>query len=133
MSDVDLAVTRLQTEEGFRGTAYRDIVGKLTIGYGFNVDAGISKFAAGELMRAQVAEIRQQLTAYTWWPEGDDTRCSVFLDLAFNMGVGGLLHFPHMLACAEAKDWPGAADALLDSQAARMLPTRYKALGDLLR
>ena len=132
MTALDLAVARLAVEEGFRATAYRDSVGRLTIGYGFNVDAGITEPAARALLGAQAEQVMQQLAAYWWWPNLDDVRASVVVDLAFNLGVAGLLHFPKMLAAIGAKDWSTAHDELLNSDAAHMLPKRYAALADIL-
>ena len=132
MSAIDLAVGRLVTEEGFRPTAYKDTEGKLTIGYGFNVDAGITKLAAQALLQAQATEVWQNLSSYWWWHSLDDVRASVLVDMAFNMGTAGLLHFPKMLAAIDAKDWETAKAELLDSDAARELPARYKVLGDIL-
>lgn len=132
MSAVDLAVSRLKVDEGFRSQAYRDTVGKLTIGYGFNIDAGITQTAAAALLAAQAQEIATTLSTY-WWASGlDDARLSVLVELGFNLGVTGLLHFPKMIAAIGAKDWRTAHDELLDSDAAHMLPTRYAALADIL-
>ncbi len=132
MSAVDLAVSRLKTEEGFRPAKYVDQVGKTTIGYGFNVDAGITQSAAAALLTAQVQDAAKALGAYVWFQGLDDARASVLLDLAINDGLGGLLHFVNMLAALARRDWQGAHDALLDSQAARMLPARYAALANIL-
>lgn len=132
MSAVDLAVSRLQTEEGFRAKKYLDTVGKTTIGYGFNVDAGISQYAAAALLSAQATEAWQALSKYWWWAALDDARASVVVDLAFNDGIGGLLHFPKMLAAIGAKDWVTAKAELLDSDAARELPSRYAVLAQIL-
>jgi lysozyme len=132
MTSVDLAVSRLQTDEGFRSTAYRDTAGHLTIGYGFNVDAGISQYAALALLDAQTQEIATQLAQYPWYQGLDDVRASVMIELAFNLGLHGLLGFVHMLAALDLKDWQTAHDQLLDSDAARELPTRYNALALLL-
>lgn len=119
-------------EEAFRAQKYPDSRGFTTIGYGFNVDAGISQFAAKALLVAQATERWQSLSTYWWWAALDDVRASVVLDLAFNDGVNGLLHFPKMLAAIGAKDWQSAHDELLDSDAARALPTRYSALAQIL-
>ena len=62
----------------------------------------------------------------------DDARASVLLDPAFNLGINGLLHFPKMLAALAAGDWKTAHDELLDSDAARELPSRYNALAQIL-
>jgi lysozyme len=132
MSALDFAIARLKTDEGFRAAAYRDTVGKLTIGYGFCVDAGISQFAATALLAAQAQERAQALAGF-WWAKGlDDARMSVVIEVAFNDGLNGLLHFPKMLAAIGAKNWQAAHDELLDSDAARELPTRYKALAQIL-
>lgn len=131
-SAADLVIARLLTEEGFRAQAYRDTAGHLTIGYGFNVDAGISEFAARELLTAQVDERNVALTDLPWYVALDPVRQSVCLDIAFNAGEHGLLEYEKMIAALTSQDWQGAHDELLDSQAARALPSRYEALAQIL-
>lgn len=132
MTAIDFAAARLEREEGFRAQAYRDTAGKLTIGYGFNVDAGISMRAARALLAAQVQERFEWLSPF-WWAQGlDDLRMSVLIDVSFNVGTAGLLHFPKMLAAIGTKNWQAAHDELLDSDAARMLPARYQKLARIL-
>ncbi len=62
MSAIDIAIARLKSEEGFRATKYVDTVGKTTIGYGFNVDAGITHNAAAALLSAQVQDAATDLS-----------------------------------------------------------------------
>jgi lysozyme len=132
MSVVDLAVSRLRVAEGFRAHVYRDTVGKQTIGYGFNVDSGISEYAAEALLVAQTEERETELKEY-WWAVGlDDVRMSVIVEIAFNSGISSLLHFPKMLAAVGAKDWETAKAELLDSDAARQLPGRYAKLAEIM-
>ena len=132
MNAVNLAVDRLTTDEGFRAAAYRDTAGRLTVGYGFNVDAGISQYAALELLTAQAVERAQALSGYPWAHGLDDVRMSVIIEVAFNDGLDGLLHFVNMLSAIGAKDWQRAHDELLNSDAARQLPPRYEILANLL-
>jgi lysozyme len=132
MSAVDLVTSRLTTEEGFRSLPYRDSRGFLTIGYGENLDAGWSKELASLVLTYQAQQIYNQLNAYGWASGLDDVRMSVILDIAFNTGLHGLLHFVNMLSAVGAKDWQKAHDELLDSDAARQLPARYNALAALL-
>lgn len=132
MSAIDLAIARLKTDEGFRATAYRDSMGKLTVGYGFNVDAGITQKGAAALLSAQTEEIADSLKSY-WWSSGlDDARLSVVIELAFNLGTHGLLHFVTMLTALGNKQWQAAHDALLKSAAAKELPARYAAIAKIL-
>lgn len=130
MSAVDLALPRLKTEEGFRATKYTDTQGRLSIGYGFNVDAGISLLAASALLQAQIVERQNQLLTYPWYSNLDPVRQSVCLDIAFNDGLHGLLNFPHMIAALAKGDWAAAAtECHVDNPE---LAGRYSVLAQLL-
>lgn len=132
MSAVELAVAREKPSEAFRSKKYLDPRGFETIGFGFNIDAGISLYAASALLTAQTQERADALQGF-WWAQGlDDARMSVVIEVAFNGGVEGLLHYPKMLAAVGAKNWQAAHDELLDSDAARELPNRYAALAQIL-
>lgn len=130
MSAVELALPRLKTEEGFRATKYTDTRGHLTIGYGFNVDAGISQSAAGALLAVQATEEHDRLLALAWYATLDPVRQSVCLDIAFNSGSHGLLNFPHMIAALAKGDWATAAAECKVTNPE--LATRYAALAQLL-
>lgn len=110
MNAADIAMPRLETEEGFRATVYRDTNGLQTIGFGFCVDRGISRNAAAALLNAQVMELHASLLGYTWYAALDEPRQSVCLDIATNEGLHGLLKFPAMIAALAAKDWPAASE-----------------------
>jgi lysozyme len=126
MDAVALTLPRLQTEEGFRAFCYLDSQGKRTIGYGFNVDAGISQPAAKALLYSQVLELQTQLLAYNWYEALDPVRQSVCLDIAFNGGINGLLAYPHMIAALAKGDWTTAAAECNVKQPE--LQSRYSAL-----
>ena len=129
---IDIAEARAEPSEGFRSMKYLDTRGKESIGIGFNIDAGISLRAARALFREQLAERADALAGF-WWAQGlDDARMSVVIEIAFNDGLAGLLHFPKMLAGIGAKNWQAAHDECLDSDAARALPARYKFLAQIL-
>lgn len=131
MSAVDIALPRLKLEEGFRTLPYKDTQGHMTIGYGWNLDAGISKSAASALLTTQLTELDTALSGYPWYSPANDVRKSVFLDIAYSAGLSGLLHFPHMLSAAATGDWEVAA-----SQCAVTNPElkgRYDRLAELLR
>jgi GH24 family phage-related lysozyme (muramidase) len=130
MSAVDLATSRLATEEGFRALKYLDSRGLESIGYGFNITAGISKYAATALLSAQVTELDTALAGFPWYQVANDVRKSVFLDIAMNAGPSGLLHFPHMLAAAATGDWEVAAAQCQVKEPE--LASRYAALAQLL-
>ena len=109
MSAVDVALPRLRTEEGFRAMVYKDSEGHASIGYGINLDAGISQRGAAAALQARLEELHEALTQYPWYAPLDPVRQSVLLDISFNAGPAGLLHFPHMLAAISRQDWASAA------------------------
>lgn len=133
--------TRLLREEEFKPHPYNDATGqRVTCKPEGNLSwlIGLNLETAGSMDLAQVvvchllAELDQTLTKFWWYPALDDARLSVVLDVGFNAGAAGLLHFPKMLAAIGAKDWPTAQLELLDSEAGRELKGRYEALGKIL-
>ena len=132
MSATDLAVERLKVAEGFRSAPYKDIVGKTTLGYGFNVEAGITQYAALALLDAQATEVAFDLAKQDWYVTLDDVRKSVCIELAFNLGLAGFLAFHDTIQALRSGNWQGAHDELLDSKAAQQLPARYARLAQIL-
>lgn len=106
---VERAFGRLKTEEGFRAKEYKDTQGNSTIGYGFNIDAGITQRAAAALLVEQLHEVHEGLVKLPWYAGLDTARQSVCLDIAVNEGLHGLLKFHRMITFLEDKDWVNAA------------------------
>jgi len=104
MNAVDLAVAQLKMAEGFRHVLYRDTTGHLTIGYGFNVDAGLSEPSAAALLTSQVIEIEETLAPMPWAQGLDDARFSAIINMGFNVGIHGLLAFVQMLSAVQSKN-----------------------------
>lgn len=116
MSDAGLlAASRCKAAEGFRSAKYTDTRGFLTIGYGFNVDAGISEYAASCLLDAQVHEAEADVSNFDWFASVDPVRQSVLIELAFNMGIHKLQGFQNMLAACAKTDWSEAGRQLQSS------------------
>lgn len=117
MNAVDILQGRLTHEEGDRLLPYDDATGapvraprgNLTWGRGFNLMQCGSKGLFDVIERYLIEERESALQVYEWYRKADPVRQSVFLDIAYNAGVGGLLHFPHMLAAALVGDWVAAA------------------------
>ncbi len=131
MSAVDVALPRLKIEEGFRPKAYKDTRGFLTIGYGFNIDGGITQHAAEALLTAQADEMHVALSAFAWYEALDEVRQSVCLDMAFNLGLHGLIAgYPKMIAAIERHDFVSAATECHVSNPE--LSGRYQRLATLL-
>jgi lysozyme len=114
--DNDILTKDLIADEGLRLKPYRDTVGKLTIGIGRNLDdEGITKEEALYLLNNDIQRIKEQLAPLQNFSQLSETRQRVLTEMAFNMGFGGLMAFKGMWQAIQAKDWDGAANAMLDS------------------
>lgn len=130
MTAIDSVLPRLKTEERFRAHIYTDTEGHPTIGYGLNLDAGLSERVAATVLLEQLQELHEILSRYTWYAGLDEIRQGVCLDIAFNDGLHGLLGFPRMLAALAAKDWVTAQSECHVKNPE--LQERYNALAKIL-
>lgn len=64
---------------------------------------------------------------------GDQVRCFVLINMAFNMGIAGLLKFKNMLAAIEACNYPLAAAEMSTSLWARQVKGRAVELAEQMR
>lgn len=132
MSAIDWATMQLETDEGFRQFTYTDTTGHQTIGYGINLAAGLTEPEARCLLAFMVADLDETLSTHSWYAACNDTRKSALLNMAYNTGITGLLKFQDMIAAITAQNWSEAKAQCLNSSAARLLPTRYGRIADLL-
>lgn len=112
-------LAQLKTDEGFRPYAYADSLGYLTIGYGRLIDkrkgGQISQDEALYLLQNDVAAKETALLAYAWFNNQDSVRQAALTDMAFNLGLEGLLHFPNFLGYMLKQDYPSAIKELTDT------------------
>lgn len=126
---IQILKPRLERHEGLILKPYRDTKGNLTIGIGRNLDAkGISKDEAYFLLENDIADsISDVVKNLPWSTELDDGRFSVLVEMAFQMGIKGLLSFKKFLAHLQNGEYDKAADEMLDSKWAR-IDSPYRAI-----
>ena len=122
----------LEQQEGFRANPYRDSRGFLTIGFGTNLDAGITHDQAKALMDCQLAANEAALMDYPWFAGLDEMRRGVIENMAYNMGVLGVLEFKDMIAAIEAKNWAEAAHQMRASKWRVQVGDRALVLADIM-
>jgi lysozyme len=99
-------------DEGLRSRPYRDTEGFLTIGVGHNLDAeGLCRAA---IMVQLAYDIRTKATdpldrALPWWTSQPTPVRRFLANLAFNLGINGLLKWTATLALIEKGDYREAA------------------------
>ncbi|HEC26688.1 MAG TPA: hypothetical protein ENI67_04680 [Gammaproteobacteria bacterium] len=123
----------LKKEEGFSSDVYPDSKGNRTILYGINLDA--SPFTRREgaiILKERTTNIYSVLYRRYWFRTLSANRQAVIVNMAYNMGVDGLLGFKKMIAAIEDKNYELAQLELLDSKAARELVNRYNRLAAIM-
>jgi lysozyme len=127
-------VRQITLHEGVRLKPYRCTAGKLTIGIGRNIeDRGITMAEAELLLRNDLADVRNGLAnALPWIATLDDVRQRVLIDMAFNLGIGGLLQFERTLAAVRAGEYQRAAAMMLQSRWASQVGERAKRLARMM-
>lgn len=134
MSALDIALPQIKRHEGLRLHPYRDTVGKLTVGYGRNLDdLGITGEEAEALLENDLGRVMRRLAPLPAFRDLDDVRQAVLINMAFNLGYGGLLKFKRMWAAIEAADYDEAARQMLDSLWARQVGRRATELADMMQ
>lgn len=127
--------TQIARHEGLRLTPYRCTAGKLTIGYGRNLDdRGIREEEARVMLANDIAEVRATLRSHLpWVATAHNTVQDVLVNMGINLGAAGLLKFKRALAYLEAEQYKAAADEMMDSLWATQVPNRAKELADMIR
>lgn len=128
--------------EGFSSKPYRCPAGKLTIGYGRNIQdnpitseelrqifpifmnseaykklyEGITEAQAEILLVSELRRTQQQLYMLDWYYNLSDLRQMVIQDMAYNLGLNGLLRFRKMIKKLRREEWTEAAFELKSSK-----------------
>lgn len=131
----------IKAHEGFRDHIYKDSLGKATIGYGFLVAAlspdelklnggkaePMNKEVAEKILNLKVAKLQKRVFQCLPWlqskPQGVQ---DVLTEMAYQLGLAGLMGFHHTLSCIEASDYAQAARNLKASLLYRQSPKRVE-------
>ena len=57
---------------------------------------------------------------FVWWDDLDEVRQCALANIAYQLGINGLLKFKKALAAMERRDWNNAYSELLDSKWAKI-------------
>ena len=131
MSDLQ---SQLITDEGFRQFPYKDIVGKVTIGIGRNLDdVGISRNEALIMLSNDIEKVRYALTEkLSFFKTLTPARQDALINMGFNMGVPKLLTFKKTLMYLSIGDYKSASTECLNSVWASQVGDRAKRIAKIL-
>lgn len=136
---------RLREHEGERLVVYDDATGKPlkpgmtligypTIGVGRNlVGRGITEVESGMLLENDLMSVTRDVQhALPWMVTLAPARQSVLVEMAFQMGLRGLLGFKQTLNAVREGRYEDAARGMLTSKWARQTPARAKRLAQIM-
>lgn len=113
----DKLIESIKKHEGLSLLPYEDTEGFITIGYGTNIDAGISLGQANALLNLELDSIRKELDKkIPDYKNHNEARQNVIIEMAYNLGIPRLLKFKKMLGYLEKRDYNHAALEMLNSR-----------------
>jgi len=128
------AIDDVLRHEGFRTYPYVDTMGHLTIGHGINLDAGITQDESMMIVKSRLATIEKELAKrLPFFDELTQNRKDVLINMAYNLGIQGLMNFVRTLNLIGAGNYDAAAKGMMDSLWARQVKGRAAELADKMR
>jgi lysozyme len=122
----ELLIKNFKQNEGYSGKLYKCSAGYNTIGFGHNLDAKGIKPLFGELLLLE--DINDTVidldTFLPWWRTINESSQRVLIDMAFNLGIHGLLKFEKMLGLLRAMQYESAASELIHSKYGKQVVAR---------
>ena len=127
--------SQLKRDEGEVLHAYQDHLGYWTIGIGILIDkrkgGGLRPEESEFIFRNRLKLLDAELTGrLPWISKLDPARKGVLINMAFQMGVAGLLGFKNTLALIQEGKYQEAARAMLQSKWATQTPARAQRLSN---
>lgn len=151
----EVLIYELTRDEGFRAKPYRCTAGKLTVGVGRNLDdvgllpgeaeafgvtlrdvrlKGVTKRQAEKMLSNDIDRVIKDLSFHLPWAGTlDEVRQRVIINMAFNLGIRGLLGFKNTLKYIQVGNYEKAADNMLLSLWASQVKGRAVRLSKLMR
>lgn len=116
----------IKRHEGLRLKPYRCTSGKLTIGWGHNLDdREIPRIVADDLLYIDIGIAERELFAQ--WPEYrnlSQARQHALIDMSFHMGIPSLKKFVRFHEALQSGNYEEAGEQILDSLYAKQTPSR---------
>ena len=120
--------------EGLNLQPYTCPAGHLTIGYGHNLENGITLEVAELLLKSDMAVAKMEVgRSLPWSNRLDEVRQFVLVDMCFNMGLKKLLTFKKMLAALEKGYYERASYEMLNSRWAGQVGHRATELAKMMK
>ena len=139
--EMNMALELVKEAEGFYPNTYHCPSGKLTQGYGRNLevhplteeeklelneDGTVSEFIASKWALKELQECEEKLMTNIIYQKQTEVRKAVLLDMCFNIGYSGLMKFKKMWFAFGDRDYTTASREMKDSSWYIQVGTRGK-------
>lgn len=120
--------------EGYSEHPYMCTAGRVTIGYGRNLDdIGVSRDEATYMLENDLKRCERELQNYSWYLIQPKEVQFALIDMCFNMGINRLLKFTKMIEALSRKDYAQAAIEALNSIWAKQVGKRACDIAVMIR
>ena len=127
-------IEQIKQDEGLRLNPYECTSGKLTIGYGRNLeDCGITEEEATIMLHNDLIQIIKQMQSWDWIETLNEERQSVLIQMVYQIGFAGVRKFKKMIHAMKSQDYHKASIEMLDSLWAKQTPQRAKRLAKQMK
>lgn len=128
---------QIKEHEGLKLFPYKCPAGKLTIGYGHNLqDNGLTKTACEFILYDDIDEAKKNLYAIftrKFFENLSDKQKIALIDMMFNLGLPRFLTFKKFIQAVKNKDYIKASAEIINSRAYQQNKSRYKKLSEQIK
>ena len=130
--NIDNLLLELKEHEGFSGIPYNDSLGNQTIGFGTLLP--LSKVEATVLLRMRLLNKEEELIIKEprYLNLKDEVK-EIILNMAYNIGVAGVMKFRKMWLALEDHDYEKASKEMLASKWHIQVPNRAEKLAGKMK
>lgn len=125
---------QIKEHEGLRLKLYKCPAGKLTIGYGHNIeDNGLSKSACEFVLYDDIEEAQKNVCSifgYEFFESLPVCKRVALVDMMFNLGMAKFLTFKRFIFAVETQNWENASREVINSRAYEQNKRRYKKIAE---
>lgn len=137
----DALTKRTKRHEGLRLTAYTDSTGNLTVGYGHKLSPDeahqyetVTLDTALGMLEADLEHAEYACAhSFSFWDKLIPIRQEVLTEMVFQLGMGGVSKFRHMLMALSIEDYISAACQMQASEWRDQTPARCDELATIMR
>lgn len=125
---------QIKEHEGLRLFPYKCPAGRLTIGYGHNLqDNGLSQSVCEYILIEDIEEAKRNLYAIftkDFFDTLKDNQKIALIDMMFNLGLSKFLTFKKFIKAVKERNWDKASVEMIHSKAYIQAKRRYQLLAE---